>query len=348
MSEYRKPASEAGALRLHLNENTSGCSPRVLEVIRAFAAEDAAFYPDYDATYAAAARYFGVGVDSLLLTNGLDEGILAATAAAFRARDGGLPEALGVTPTFDMYEICAGGLGGHWLNVPLGRDFTLDNRAMLEAVTPRTRIVFITTPHNPSGVAVPAEQIVALARALDPVLLFVDEAYAEFRGGSVLDVAMLAALANVVVGRTFAKAFGLAGLRAGALVASPRTLVPMRRIVLPYTLNAVTAAALPVAIDDVAYRERYIEEASRSREMLANACARLALRTWSSEANFMLVDVGQRAHEIASGLAARGVLVRDKSSEPGLHGCLRMTTGRVADTERLIGALEEVLCDARG
>lgn len=344
--EYRKPAGARGTVRLHLNENMGGCSPRVLDVIRGVAAEDAAFYPDYDRAYEAAAQYFGVETDSVLLTNGLDEGILVATAAAFRSRDGSVPEALGVAPAFDMYEICAEGLGGRMVTVPLGGDFTLDGTRLLSARTPATRIVFITTPHNPSGVTIPAADVRRLARDVAPALLFVDEAYAEFCGGSVVDVSGLASQPNVIVGRTFAKAFGLAGLRVGALVASAATLAPMRRIVPPYTLNAVTAAALPVAIADVEFRERYVAEAKESRALLGAACARLGLRTWPSEANFMLVDAGPRAAAVAEGLAARGVLVRDKSGEPGAAGCLRMTTGRVADTQKLVAALEEVLCDA--
>ena len=347
MNEYTKPAAASGMVRLHLNEHMGGCSPRVLDVIRGFAAQDAAFYPDYDRAYAAAAQYFGVGADSVLLTNGLDEGILVATAAAFRSRDGGVPEALGVTPAFDMYEVCAEGLGGRMVTVPLDEDFTFDRARLAGALTPSTRIVFVTTPHNPSGRTIPGDEVLALAKDVAPAILFVDEAYAEFCGGSVVDVATLAALPNVIVGRTFAKAFGLAGLRLGALVAAPGTLAPMRRIVPPYTLNAVTAAALPVAIADVEYRRQYVDEARQSRALLAGACARLGLRTWPSEANFMLVDAGPRATDIAAGLAARSVLVRDKSREPGSAGCLRVTTGRVADTERLIAALEEAVCDAQ-
>ena len=343
MSEYRKPASAAGALRLHLNENTGGCSPRVIEAIRTIAAEDAAFYPDYERAYASAAEYFGVAPASLLLTNGLDEGILAATAAAFRSRDGGVPEALSVTPTFDMYEICVDALGGRMRTIPFDEDFRLDSGCLVAALTPGTRIVFVTTPHNPSGVTIPADQILALARTISPVLLLVDEAYVEFSGTSLATPATLESSPNVVVGRTFAKAFGLAGLRAGALLAAPGTLAPMRRVVLPYTLNAVTAAVLPAAIGDTAYRDRYVAEARRSREMVAAACARLGLRTWPSEANFVLVDAGSKAPAVAAGLAARGVLVRDKSGEPGLEGCLRMTAGWIADTERLIAALEEVV-----
>lgn len=342
--EYRKPGAAAGGMRLHLNENTAGCSPRVLEVLRTLERIDAALYPDYRTACEAAAAYFGVPVDHVLLTNGLDEGILAATISAFRDRDGGVPEALGVAPAFDMYEVCTDAVGGRMVTVPLGEDFAFSAPGLRSAMTPHTRIVFVTNPHNPTGGTVPLDVLRALAADVAPALLFIDEAYAEFAGESVISPAWLAATPNAIIGRTFAKAFGIAGLRAGALVAAPQTLAPLRRAVPPYSLNAVTAAILPVALEDRAYRDWYVAEAAESRQLLAAACARLGLKTWPSAANFMLVHAGTRATDVAQRLAARGVVVRDKSADPASRGCLRMTTGTVEDTRRLIAALEEVLC----
>ena len=139
-------------MRLHLNENTAGCSPAVLETLRALGREDAGCYPDYGEARAAVAECFGVPADHVLLTNGLDEGILAAVGAAFRHRTVDAPETLGVAPAFDMYEMCTTALGGRMVAVPLGDRFELDTAAIKAAVTRDTRIVFVTNPHNPSGV----------------------------------------------------------------------------------------------------------------------------------------------------------------------------------------------------
>ena len=334
-------------MRLHLNENTAGCSPAVMKALRALDRSAAGFYPEYDAARDAVAGYLGVPADHILLTNGLDEGILAVAIAAVRDRTGGVPDFVTVSPAFDMYEIYANALGARLVAVPLGGDLTLSAGAVRAAITAQTRLVIVTNPHNPSGTLVGAEGLLALARDVQPALLLVDEAYAEFAGESLVNRDTFAALPNLVVGRTFSKAFGLAGLRAGAVVGHPATIDPMRQVVSPFNLNAWAAAAIPAAIADREYREWYVAQAAASRSLLAEACARLGLQTWPSAANFLLVRVGDRAREIVAGLAARDVLVRDRSRDPGCEGCIRITAGLVDDTRRAIAALEEVVCAAR-
>lgn len=334
-------------MRLHLNENTAGCSPAVLETLRALGRQDASCYPDYDKARAAVAGCFHVPDDHVLLTNGLDEGILAAVAAAFRDRTGDVPETVGVAPAFDMYEVCTTALGGRMVTVPLAGDYSLDTARIESAVSPATRIVFLTNPHNPSGVTYALRDLLSLAASIAPVTLFVDEAYADFSGESLIDAGTFARLPNLVVGRTFSKAYGIAGLRAGAVIGSPTTLAPLARVVPPYSLNAWAAAALPVAIADREYRAWYLAQAAESRVLLADACKRLGLQTWPSAANFMLVRVGDRAPDIVRAMAARGVLVRDRSKEAGCEQCIRITAGVVADTTRAVAALQEVVCAAR-
>jgi len=334
-------------VRLHLNENTAGCSPAVLQTLRALGRQDAGFYPDYDAARGAVARHFGVPVDHVLLTNGLDEGILAAVGAAFRDRSGTVPETVGVAPAFDMYEVCTTALGGRMVTVPLGPQFEMDVEAVITAVTPATRIVFLTNPHNPSGRSYPLELFRTIARRIAPVTLFIDEAYADFCGESLVDAALFAAQPNLVIGRTFSKAYGIAGLRAGAVIGAPATLEPMRKVVPPYSLNAWAAAALPVAVNDREYQAWYCAQARESRALLAETCSRLQIETWPSTANFILARVGRAAPDIVRALAARGVMVRDRSAEIGCEGCIRITAGIVEDTQRAIAALEEVVCAAR-
>ena len=331
-------------MRLHLNENTAGCSPRVIEVLAALGRREAGIYPDYDGARRAVAASLNVGVDNVLLTNGLDEGILAVTGAALRDRRGGVPEGLGVTPAFDMYDTLVSAFGGRMVTVPMDDGFTLPAAALQHAIGPATRIVFVTNPHNPSGVPAAAPDLLALARAIAPVLLFVDEAYIDFGGETLARARLLDETPNLIVGRTFSKAYGLAGLRAGALIASPGTLEPMRRIVPPYSLNAWVTAALPAAIADTAYRDWYVGQAAESRRRLAAMCARLGLQTWPSCGNFILVRVGPPAAAVVAALAAKGMTVRDRSTEAGCEGCLRITAGLVDDTDRVIPAFEEAVC----
>ncbi len=347
------------ALRLHLNEHTGGCSPAVVSALARLSAVDFATYPDYTAVSRDVAAYFGVPDDWVLLTNGLDEGIdlvaraaLGAPSSGRRARGGaarrpaGPPEAVIVEPAFELYAWSVEAVGGRAVTVPPRPDFSFPLDRVLAAVGRRTRLVFLCTPNNPTGQVIPAAEIRAVAEAAPHALVFVDEAYAEFAGRSLVGPHGLDAPPNVVVGRTFAKAFGLAGLRAGALVAPPAILDRVRRFALPYPLNVCACAALHAALQDREYLDRTVAEVGASKALVYDACERLGLPYWPSAANFVLVRVGDRAAEVVGRLAQRGVLVRDRSRDPGCAGCIRITAGPLAHTRAAIAALEEVLCGA--
>lgn len=348
--EYRRPVATAGGLRLHLNENTGGCSPAALDAIRALEGEDMAFYPEYEAVIDATAAYLGLPAPQVLLTNGLDEGLLAATVAAVRgtvaAGGGARPEIVVPLPAFDMYGIFASAVGASLVAVPPRNDFTLPLEELLGAVTPATRLVFVTSPNNPTGVRVPLEAIDALTRGVpSDVLVFVDEAYHDFCGDTA--VPLIGSRANLVVGRTFAKGHGLAAVRAGCVMAQPGTLAPLRRVVPPYSLNVCAVAALRAALADGTWLRAYVRQVVESRQLVYEACDRLGLAYWPSGANFVLVRIGPRAAAVVEALAGRGIFVRDKSADPGCAGCVRVTTGIVEHTRRCLDAMEEILCGGR-
>jgi histidinol-phosphate aminotransferase len=345
--KYERVVAPAEGLRLHLNENTAGCSPRVIAALGQLTRHDIAIYPDYDLVTAAVARRLGVGEEHIVLTNGLDDGILAAAVWALKNSPADEPfEAIIVVPAFDMYAACIDAVGGRVVQVPLGPDFRFPVQAVLDAVTPRTRAIFLTDPHNPTGLSIPRGDLAAIVQAAAGAMVFVDEAYADFAGTTLIGDADYAALPNVVIGRTFAKAYGLAGIRAGALVGVPRVMEAMRRIVPPYTLNVGAAVALRAALDDVEYFEWYLAQVRESRELLYAALTRLGVPYWPSAANFVLARFGADLERVLAGLAARGVIVRDRSRDPGCAGCARITTGVVEHTARCVEALQEVLCGA--
>ncbi len=344
--EYERVPAPAAGRRLHLNENTAGCSPAVMAALGALTRQDAAFYPDYGEAIGATARYFGVTPDRVLLTNGLDEGILAVSVAALRGFAAAAPaEAIVVLPAFDMYAACSDAAGGRVIEVEPEPDLSFPADRVLAALSSRTRLVWLTTPNNPTGQAIGREAIVRIAEAAPDAIVFVDEAYADFSGVTLIGDPVLDRLPNLVVGRTFAKAHGLAALRAGALVAAPSTLAPLRRIVPPYSVNVAAAAALPAALADTAYYEWYLGEVHASKTLLYAALRRLGVTFWPSAANFVLARFTDAA-TLVRRLAERGVCVRDRSADAGCEGCIRMTAGVVDDTRALIAAIEEVLCDA--
>jgi histidinol-phosphate aminotransferase len=332
---------------LHLNEHTGGCSPDVLDALRRLTAEDVSFYPDYTDVIERAAAHLGVAPDWLLLTNGLDEGILAAAVAYLRPHGANAQaEAVIVEPAFEMYTVSTGAVGARQISVPPGDDFAFPLDEVLRRISPATGVVFVASPNNPTGQLITHEAMRAIAERLpSSAILFVDEAYADFSGDSFLEE--LPRYPNVVIGRTFAKAYGLAALRIGAVIGHPDTLVPMRRVVPPYSINAAAAVALRAALESREYVSRYISEAAASRQMLYDTCERLGRKYWRSAGNFVLIRFGDDAPLIVRELQARGIVVRNRSHQPGCEGCIRITAGVVEHTRAAIAALEEVLCGAR-
>jgi histidinol-phosphate aminotransferase len=345
--EYERPSAPRTGLRLHLNENTAGCSPRVLEALRRVTREEVAFYPDYDEVTAATARFFDVAAERVVLTNGLDEGILAVALAALRLSAPGAGDAVVVVPAFDMYAACVDAAGGRVVEVPMGADFEFPLQRVMDAVTTQTRVVFLTNPNNPTGGLIPRVALRTIAEHAPHALVFVDEAYADFSGATVLGDPVFAALENVVVGRTFAKAYGLAGVRAGALVAHPATMERIRKVLPPYSLNAYAVAAVRAAIEDSAYVDWYRRQVEQSKALMYQAFDRLGVRHWKSAGNFVLINLGPDAPAIVAALARLGVIVRDRSSDPACAGCARVAAGGVEHTKAFVAALEEVLCGAQ-
>jgi len=346
MSHYQKPPELYDGLRLHQNENTGGCSPKVIEALAHLRADQVGFYPPYAEATEAVARYLGVPADRITLTNGLDEGIMAVSVAYLRpAVAGPVLEAVVPEPAFEIFRFDTAVAGGQLVQVMPKPDFSFPLDDVLDAIRARTRVVFLTNPNNPTGVTMPLEAIRTIAaRVPSKAIVFVDEAYAEFAGVSFIPE--LEAFPNVVVGRTFSKAFGLAGLRIGCLVGAPDTVDAIRRAVPVYSVNIAAVTAIQAALQDLDHLENYLRQVDESKALLYAACERMDLTYWKSSSNFVLVCAGDRTDALVKGAFARGVYIRDRSTEPGCAGCIRIGAGIVEHTRRCIAVMEEVLCAA--
>lgn len=326
-------------LRLHLNENTGGCSPKVVEAVRAFDGQRLATYPDFRDAVLETAAFLGVDPEHLVLTNGLDEGILLVSIACLADRSI-TPEVLVAQPAFEPYLHGAAAMGARVVAVPPGPDFAFPLEGMLKAITPNTRLIYVNNPNNPSGQPIGKDAIHRIVTAAPHALVFVDEAYHDFLGENFLEDARQ--YPNVLVGRTFSKAFGLAGMRVGVMVARPDVLAPIRRCMPLFNLNVVAVAALRAAIADPSFRAWYVAQANESKALVYAACERAGLKYWKSAANFVLIDGGARARQIIDGMIARGVFVRDRTKDPSTPTCFRLTTGVVEHTRKAVEALEAV------
>jgi histidinol-phosphate aminotransferase len=287
------------------------------------------------------ADFLGLDAAQVLLTNGVDEAIHLLCSTYLDPGD----EAIIVVPTFAMYALFAQAEGARLVQVLASENFVFPLEGVLSRINTRTRLIAVANPNNPTGAVVACEALLQIARAAPHAALLVDEAYFEFHGVTVLGQTPLPT--NLFVARTFSKAYGLAGLRIGILAGAAEQIAMVRRGASPYNVNAVALAALPEALRDQEYVEHYVAEVRRGRAMLEQELKALGLHYWPSRANFVLVRVGPTHAEFIRALRARGILVRDRNTDPGCEGCVRLTVGSDAHTQTLIAALREVVDELR-
>jgi histidinol-phosphate aminotransferase len=336
---YHPPLGEREGLRLDFNENTVGCSPHVLARLREITAEEIACYPDRTPIETTVADFLGITPSELLLTNGVDEAIHLLCETFLQAGD----EALIVVPTFAMYEISAAATGARVISVPAGVDFIFPTSDVLSQVTPRTRLIAIANPNNPTGsVAEPASLLAITSRAPEAAIL-VDEAYFDFYGKTLLG--QWRSLPNLFVARTFSKAYGLAGLRIGVLAGDAAHISMVNKVSSPYNVNGVALACLPTALADQNYIGQYVSEVRSGRDELQREFARWGIRYWPSQANFVLASFGPLKTPFIQSMRARGILVRDRSRDFGCEGCVRITVGTNEQTARLLWAFRETMVE---
>jgi histidinol-phosphate aminotransferase len=340
LPSYHPPLAGRNGLRLDFNENTVGCSPRVLECLRQLGPEQLAHYPERALVEAKVAELLGIAAPQLLLTNGVDEAIHLLCETYLEAGD----EALIVVPTYSMYRIYVMAAGAQLVPVPAGKDFLFPTDEVCNRISPRTRLIAIANPNNPTGTVAPREDLRRVARSAPNAAVLVDEAYFESYGQTML--AGRNEYANLFVARTFSKAYGMAGLRIGALVGDAEQMRAVRRVSSPYNVNAVALACLPEVLGDQAYIEQYVAAIRESRTRLGRALKTLGIQFWPSQANFVLARVGA-AGVFVEQMRRRGILVRDRSGDHGCEGCVRITLGPHEHTDRLLAALQET-CDELG
>jgi histidinol-phosphate aminotransferase len=321
MKEYHPPLGGRDSMRLDFNENTVECSARVLDVLARIAASDLTKYPERHAVEALAAASLGLKPEQVVLTNGVDEAIHVLCQTYLDVDD----EMLLPVPTYTMYEVYASGTDGHAVTVQAAEDFAFPFERLLAAITPATKIIAIANPNSPTGATVNREQILTIAARAKHAIVLVDEAYFHFFGKTVAD--LIGKVPNLMLARTFSKAYGLAGLRLGLLAGAEEHMQWIRRVLSPYSVNSLALACLPAALDDEAYLQWYVGEVRVAREDFMRGLDALGVQWWPSKANFVLTRIGDRHKDFVSSMQRRGVLVRDRSADPGCDGCVRVTVG---------------------
>jgi histidinol-phosphate aminotransferase len=337
MPEYHPPLAGREALRLDFNENTVAPSPRVMERLRAITAEGLTKYPERQPVERIVAEKLGLASDQVLLTNGVDEAIHLMTCAFLDEGD----EALIATPTFFMYDVNVGLLTRGLVKVQADETLEFPFERFMAGITEKTKLMIVASPNNPTGATVSRDQLLAIAKAAPHAVLMVDEAYHHFHGESVLGD--LATVPNVIVARTFSKAYGLANLRAGMLAGNAELLKSVRKVSSPYNVNGIALDCLAAAIRDDEYLNWYVEQVRVGRERMMAGLDQLGVGYFPSAANFVLMKIGPKHKELVEAMRRRGVLLRDRSTDPGCDGYVRITIGIEDHVTCGLAALRESL-----
>lgn len=296
-------------------------------------------YPDpgQHAVKASLAAITGRSANDIFIGNGSDEAIDLLVRIFCSP---GVDAIITCPPTYGMYGVCAAAHDVDELRIPLRPDFSLDVPAILRAADSRTKLLFLCSPNNPTGNCLPLEQLLELAENF-PGMVVVDEAYAEFASAeSALNWAK--DQPNVVVLRTLSKAWGSAGLRVGMAYAVPRVIALFNLLKPPYNVGAPAQEAALRTLADPAKTTAHIALSNAERERLRVALSAMPGTTvFPSDANFLLVRF-PRAGALFGNLQQQGIVVRDRSKEPGCKDCLRITIGTPAENDLLLQAIRNL------
>ncbi len=337
MPEYHPPLAGRDALRLDFNENTFAPSPLVMERLKQITAEGLTKYPEREPVERIVATHFGLQSDQVLLTNGVDEAIHLLCVAFLEEDD----EAVIATPGFFMYDVSICMMTPQIRRIQSDASLQFPFERLMAAITEWTKLIMISSPNNPTGAVIAREQVLAIAAAAPHAVLMLDEAYYHFHGETSLpDVD---AAPNLIVARTFSKAYGLANLRVGMLAGNAELMKYLRKVSSPYNVNGIALDCLPVALADEEYIAWYVEQVRAGRERVEQELAAMGVPYWPSHANFVLMNIGPKHKELVQAMGRHGVLLRDRSADPGCDGCVRITIGLPEHVDRGLAALKKSL-----
>ena len=322
-------------IKLDANENPYGCSPRVRQALTEYSGWE--IYPDAGQTRLRRQlqEYTGVDAGCIVAANGSGELLDDILCLLLEPGD----EVINCIPTFDMYRTRTLINKGKLVNVPRDEDFSVNIGAVKAAVTPKTKLVILANPNNPTGMVTPKSDILELVATGVPVL--VDEAYYEFCGETVAP--LVSQYKNLMVLRTFSKWAGLAGLRVGYGIFPPEVAGYLLKIKLPYNVNLAALVAVRESLNDVDYLMERVKAIIAERERLFEELKKLEwLKPFPSQANFILCSVlSGSARELWQNLQKKGILVR-YFDQPLLQNYIRISVGKPEHTDALIKVIREL------
>ncbi len=348
IEELEREYGISGSIKLASNENPLGPSPKAIEAIHA-ALSKLNRYPDGSGFYLRRklAEKYNIPFDGIMLGNGSNELIELAIRAFMTPGD----EVIMPAPSFLLYRLVVQWMGGKPVAVPLKANLGIDLEKIAETITPRTKVIFLTNPNNPTGTVISKIDFDAFLSSLPSNLIVVlDEAYIEFNRNpdtpSGFDYIGKQG-PGVLALRTFSKAYGLAGLRIGFGAMDPDIASYLNRVRQPFNTGSLAQAAALAALDDQEFLDRTQQTIWSGLQYLYNELEKMGLRYVPSEANFFLIEVPCESKDLFEAMLRRGVIIRSMASY-GMQRFIRINAGLAGENERFIRTLGQVLAEMRG
>jgi histidinol-phosphate aminotransferase len=299
-------------------------------------------YPDnlYIEARDSLADYLKINSNQILLGNGSDD-VLDAIVHAFLDNTS---ELITAEPTFSMYEFLTKIIGAKYVVTLLNDDFNLNSEEILASITENTKIIILSSPNNPTGNQFSTERLKAIIEGTDRIIV-IDEAYVDFADYHLLD--WINKYDNLIITRTFSKSWGLAGLRVGYAASNEEMIRFLKNVQKPYSLNIIGQAIIPAIIKDIKYIDNIIQKIKVERKWLQNAYQSINdLICYPSATNFFLLRIikeGFTANNLIKQLIKEGVVIRDRSDQPLLKNCVRITIGTREMNEYVVQSLIKIL-----
>ncbi|MGI6712166.1 MAG: histidinol-phosphate transaminase [Bacillota bacterium] len=343
VEEVQRELGLQNVIKLASNESPLGPSKKAIEVMQRVAADGISMYPDgsHYCLKKVLAKHLGVGENNLIIGNGTDE-ILKLIEETYIYPD---DEIIMADPSFSGYLLGTQLMGGKVVKVPLDQNYTHNLDAMLEAITERTKIIFICNPNNPTGTIIVKGQLDRFLDAVpEDILVVIDEAYYEYVENKEYpnSIEYIKEGKNVMVTRTFSKIYGLGGLRIGYGIANENIISLINRARMPFNVNTMAQVAAIASIQDSEQVPKSFRVNKEGKEYLYKEFDKMGLFYIPTEANFIFVDIGVNARGVYEALLEKGIIVRtgDNFGKPTF---IRVTIGKPEENKRFIQSLKEIL-----
>lgn len=327
--------AETYSLKIDANENVFGCSSKVIERLKNITTDDISRYPHYGTVTKKIAEYLKVSTDEIKITDGADEALSALIQTYCNTDD----VMLTVTPSFSMPKLYANLAGAKVVEIGYQKRWEFPTEDFLKEIetNPKIKIVHLTSPNNPTGECISEENAERILKVAKDKLVIFDETYGGYSDKSM--ISKVKDYENLAVVKSFSKDFALAGLRIGYIVTNSERIKLLKTVISPYSVNSLAAIAAETALSDLGHFEKVKEEIKKSKEFLTNGFQKLGFTVYPSEANFLLINAGEKADFVYLTLLKNGIKVR-KFTDKLMNGLLRITIPQIENAEKIIEFLQ--------